>query len=294
MERNSVSFSEHAMRPYFTKLMIALFVYELTFQFGAGFVSLLGTDLFRNLYFAMILSGVTALLFAFLILGFQPHPVPLERFRIRTIVYYSFLFYGVQLLTMILDFPIEGILKAMGFSLEAAREAASGGDVGDIWQWIYSILMAPLFEELLFRGLFFGYLRRYGRLFAILMSALFFALMHANVFQFFLALFLGIVLADIRDRYGIHCSILLHLINNLFAILANHFSEEGFLSILYPLVLLIGAVVLIVSLVRSFAPFLRELKAEQSFHCCISRFFTTIPVDLMILVFLGLAALNLN
>ena len=78
MERNSVSFSEHAMRPYFTKLMIALFVYELTFQFGAGFVSLFGTDLFRNMYFAMILSGVTALLFAFLILGFQAHPVPME------------------------------------------------------------------------------------------------------------------------------------------------------------------------------------------------------------------------
>ena len=63
-------------------------------------------------------------------------------------------------------------------------------------------ICAPLGEELLFRKLLIDRTRRFGDLPAILLSGLLFGLFHGNLFQFFYAAAVGMVLAYVYTRTG--------------------------------------------------------------------------------------------
>jgi len=62
-------------------------------------------------------------------------------------------------------------------------------------------VMAPLLEEMLFRGIVLrGFLQRYSRWQAILGSALLFGVAHMNIYQFLVGLVLGTVLGWLYER----------------------------------------------------------------------------------------------
>jgi uncharacterized protein len=65
------------------------------------------------------------------------------------------------------------------------------------------VIIAPITEELLFRGIMLrGLLSRYRPINAVIITALLFALVHLNPWQFFSALFLGLVLGWFYVRSG--------------------------------------------------------------------------------------------
>ncbi|CAA2102533.1 CPBP family intramembrane glutamic endopeptidase [Variovorax paradoxus] len=62
-------------------------------------------------------------------------------------------------------------------------------------------VMAPMLEEMLFRGIVLrGFLRRYPRWQAIFMSALLFGAAHMNIYQFVVGFVMGTVLAWLYER----------------------------------------------------------------------------------------------
>ncbi|MEJ2860962.1 CPBP family intramembrane glutamic endopeptidase [Actinomycetospora flava] len=63
-------------------------------------------------------------------------------------------------------------------------------------------LLVPLGEELLFRGLGYGVLRRVGRVFAVIVTAAIFALAHGLNVVFAAAFVLGVVNAVLYERTG--------------------------------------------------------------------------------------------
>ena len=82
--------------------------------------------------------------------------------------------------------------------------------------FILAVILAPLAEELIFRGAIYGFLkRRFSRWLALFLSAFAFALLHANLASFLPLLFLGIVLALVYEASGnIRVPILLHALFN--------------------------------------------------------------------------------
>lgn len=85
---------------------------------------------------------------------------------------------------------------------------------------IYGCLLGPIFEELVFRGIFYKALSKYNRLTGIIFSSLLFALFHGNLQQFFYTFLGGIVFCYMLDYSGsIFPSILTHMICNTFNIL---------------------------------------------------------------------------
>ncbi|WP_408071565.1 lysostaphin resistance A-like protein [Butyrivibrio sp. JL13D10] len=82
---------------------------------------------------------------------------------------------------------------------------------------LLSVILAPIFEELLFRYSVIGYARRYGEWNAIIVSALIFGLIHTNIFQFFYAFLLGIILGYVYvyTRRLIY-TIIMHITFNFF------------------------------------------------------------------------------
>ena len=76
-------------------------------------------------------------------------------------------------------------------------------------------IMAPLFEEFLFRKFLIDRIKKYGDKVAIITSGLFFGLFHGNFSQFFFATMLGMLFAYIYCKTGrIRYSIALHMIIN--------------------------------------------------------------------------------
>lgn len=87
---------------------------------------------------------------------------------------------------------------------------------GNIWiSAIYTVLLAPVFEEILFRKLICDRVIQYGQRTAILISGLMFGLFHMNFNQFFYAAFLGGFFAFIYVKTGnLKYTIGLHMVIN--------------------------------------------------------------------------------
>lgn len=84
--------------------------------------------------------------------------------------------------------------------------------------FVLLVMLAPVFEELVFRKLLIDRVRIYGEVTAILVSGLTFGLFHENLFQFFYAFGIGSVFAYIYLRTGrIRYTIILHAIINFFS-----------------------------------------------------------------------------
>lgn len=87
---------------------------------------------------------------------------------------------------------------------------------GPIWiTAIFTVLCAPVFEELLFRKLICNKVIKYGEGCAVVLSGLIFALFHMNFNQFFYTFFLGCFFAFLYVKTGnIKYTILLHMAVN--------------------------------------------------------------------------------
>ena len=86
----------------------------------------------------------------------------------------------------------------------------------DIFQIMISVvIIAPIFEELLFRKLIIDKLSKYGTAFCMVFSGLTFGLFHANLYQILYATLLGMLLAYIYMVYSkVSYVIILHSVIN--------------------------------------------------------------------------------
>ena len=72
---------------------------------------------------------------------------------------------------------------------------------GSLGSWVLVCLIAPMIEEMFFRGILLrGMLRRYSPVDAIVYSSFVFGLAHLNVYQFVVAFYVGILLAVLYTR----------------------------------------------------------------------------------------------
>lgn len=77
------------------------------------------------------------------------------------------------------------------------------------------VIIAPIFEELIFRKLMIDRLSVYGDKMAIIFSSVAFGLMHGNLYQFFYAALLGALFGYVYTRTGnIKYTMIMHMIVN--------------------------------------------------------------------------------
>lgn len=140
----------------------------------------------------------------------------------------------------------------------------------DIWLNLVIIsIIAPIFEEILFRKILIDRTIRYGAKVSIILSATLFAFFHGNLNQFFYAFLIGGFFAYVYIRTGkITYSIILHAILNLMGsvislILAN--SINNLLSAINPVdmgILLAYMIVLFTCIAIGILGLLRYKKAK--------------------------------
>lgn len=125
------------------------------------------------------------------------------------------IFMSAQLLFQFFATIVETILNLFGLSAIAAMESASLSGVDTFSMFLYAGLLAPVAEEILFRGLILRSLEPYGKKLAIFVSALLFGIFHGNIVQSPFAFAVGLVLGYVAVEYSLTWAMALHMFNNL-------------------------------------------------------------------------------
>ncbi len=131
----------------------------------------------------------------------------------------DFLKYILICLSLIYLFNFVGIIVNDGISRMIGKEVINPletlDDTNQVLKFICTCLLAPFFEELMFRGVLLKKLRPHGNALAIWATAFAFGLYHGNFSQFFYATALGVVFASIVVKTNrLIYSMILHTIIN--------------------------------------------------------------------------------
>jgi len=78
-----------------------------------------------------------------------------------------------------------------------------------------TIIIAPIIEEMIFRGVIMNDLEEYGYKTAIIINSVLFGLAHTEIEKVIITIFLGIIFSYVAYRYSLRYSILLHMVWNL-------------------------------------------------------------------------------
>ena len=115
----------------------------------------------------------------------------------------------------------QGINTLLGrfpfFSDSDALAFLDGGHVNVLYAFLFTVVIAPVMEELVFRKALISRVRAAGEVNAVVLSALVFGLAHGNLSQFIYAFLLGLVFGFVFARTGrVIYSMLLHMFFNFF------------------------------------------------------------------------------
>lgn len=115
---------------------------------------------------------------------------------------------------------------------------------------VISVIIAPIFEEVLFRGVLLQPFRKYGDLFAVIVSGVLFGLFHANLIQIPFAAITGILFGILVVKYNsIWPAIFVHMLNNFISCISEFGEIFGnytvtILDFLFYLLCFIGIIVI--------------------------------------------------
>ncbi len=153
----------------------------------------------------------------------------------------------LQQLSVFCTMAISSVLYAVGLEVPNVNIVYEHDPKVYLIDVIASVILAPIGEELIYRGVVLRCCAKVSRRFAIFFSAFVFGIMHGNPYQFVLGFIIGIPLAIITLRTGsLIPAIICHAANNAFASIPSvveYFSETAsyVIGIVYiPLFLLIG------------------------------------------------------
>lgn len=132
---------------------------------------------------------------------------------------------------------------------------------------LYTCLFAPVFEEILMRGIVLKAMQPFGEMTAIIVSSVLFGMMHMNPMQFPGAACIGLLLGYLTVRTkSLIPAILAHIINNTLVTLPTLFVEDtSWIAVGWDyLVLLVSVLLMILFVLRYGRGFTTLLKQENT------------------------------
>lgn len=87
---------------------------------------------------------------------------------------------------------------------------------------VYASFLGPIFEEIQYRGFYLNHVRKYGIQTAIILSTILFCFAHMNIIQSIGTLGIGLVLSYVAYVYSFKMAVLVHIINNIIALVSTY------------------------------------------------------------------------
>lgn len=250
---------------------------------------------------SMIFAVLIGLLFFALVMG-RKAPVkkmfePKKRMTAGAFFQLLAVFMASQLVFSYAAELLEAGLNLIGYSAMESIEAATDQSQ-TVSMFLYASFIAPIAEELVYRGFVLEPLRKHGKLLAIVVSAVLFGVMHANLPQSMFAVAVGLVLGYTAVEYSITWAIVIHMANNfVFAevmMRAGELLGENAGEILSGVVILgffVAGIVILWKRRKAIREYISENKVEKEKY----RYaFTTIPILLFVISNLLVAFFSLT
>ena len=251
---------------------------------------------------------IVSLFVPFLILGAasrEPMESLLALGRIRPLDFiFCVLFgFGICLASNIPVYIVVAFLQSLGFSGDTPSYPQTDSAAANILYAVLIAVLAPLFEEFVFRGIILGKLRRFGNGVAIFGSAVLFGLFHGNFIQIPFAFLCGLALGYVVVRTGsLWASIAVHFLNNSFSVTQEFYYRYAdnpdaanlyifYASLIIFAVAFIAMIYLIVTRKKHKAPNTGDVQIPLSRR--IGAFFLSPGMILCILVSIGQAIATL-
>lgn len=221
--------------------------------------------------------------------------------RVRRHISFSMIFtcvllvIGLQNIASLLTIPMEAIANQWGWSFMDAYASVSGMS-GTHSLVLYTILIAPFCEELVYRGFVLRCLAPYGNIFGMVVASLLFGLMHGNIIQLPSALFCGFLFGYIALEYSLPASILIHILNNLLAEGMSWLqaTDEVTSAAVNQAVFSFGLVALLLYLTRCYKPLWRYIHANRIQKGTLWAFFTSPPMLLLFFYLVILTGMSIS
>ncbi len=150
-----------------------------------------------------------------------------ERLKIRDILRYLCIAIGLQYVASLLYTYVSDFFASNGVELAEVDFSYFQTGKSTITVLLYTCVLAPITEELLYRGFIQKALSCVSTRFGIVASALIFGLAHGNVEQFLLAFLVGIFFGKIVERHNsLVPSICVHMGINTISLIFSLVSEK--------------------------------------------------------------------
>lgn len=152
---------------------------------------------------------------------------PVKKFNVLLLIPILVFLWAAQQLIGEINFQLEKVLPPPAWFIELFTRIFDN-DYGVYGAILKVVIIAPIIEELIFRGIIMhGLIRNYSPFTAVSVSALMFALFHLNPWQFPATFILGILLGILmyRTRNIILC-ILGHAINNGLVLFSIYYFDK--------------------------------------------------------------------
>lgn len=113
---------------------------------------------------------------------------------------------------------IGALLSKFGLPDTSPDFSLNGSLLYNTFTFISVVVLAPIFEELIFRGIILQTLSKYNKMFAIVVTSLLFGLLHLNITQAIPAFFMSLILCYMCLKTdSLLVTILAHAGNNFFS-----------------------------------------------------------------------------
>lgn len=191
---------------------------------------------------------------------------------------------------------IMALLELLGYQATTPDFSMNSSILSNVFMLLATIVVAPITEELIFRGVLLKTFEKQGTKFAIIATSAIWALVHGNLKQGIPVFFMGIALAIVTVKTkSIIPAIIIHGINNGFA------QGLGYLGYRYPEYLVIFANGFLICIIIAFVILYVTNKEKLQFHQYIgietntsNYLFRSWTLILTVVIYLGMTALSLR
>lgn len=199
-------------------MMLAVQV-VVAFAYSLVYIILTGNmleDLMSVIALSHLATALVGILWYSLAYGRKQPRSPIQVFSIKTVAAIILLAVALQALIQLLFIVLDKLAPSWIEAYNALMEQSGIGDM-TVLSTIATLILAPIGEELAFRGLTYRYLRRAGAgiIVANIIQALLFGIMHMQPLQTAYAAVLGLVLGYLCEKYhSVYVPIVMHCLFN--------------------------------------------------------------------------------
>lgn len=242
-------------------IVMPIFMYSMYFDYSI-----------INAFVTMLVSFVTGLIMVYFLSSTFKRKIKDLKFSFKpketidTIAMMYFLNYAIGI--------IGALLSKFGFPDTSPDFSLSGGFLYNLFTFISVVILAPIFEELIFRGTILQVLSKYNKVFAILVTSLLFGLLHLNMTQAVPAFFMSLILCYMCLKTdSLLVTILAHAGNNFLALMSVYSDNFVLITVVIMAFVIYGLITIILKS-KEIDVFIKEEKTSVNWY---AKFFKKIP-----------------